>query len=454
MGHQPSPAESRGAAITAAAKPVLALWSRTLAAKGRPDGLLPRRFIDAYVMQGILGALFAGGRGDDLLLKGANSWSAWTSESGLPTFAAQVAGAVGDADIELLLRAAPCGDAIATRATKDIDLQLRGWARPDDFVAYFRDVIGSDDFRRQTGIVIDVENCVAAPRQNIAGVGVALRGEAMVGTAKSKWRVEAFISPFPEPGIGMMNGAIAPMMASVAEHSVVERLRHAGWHTDEVRGWLAEPGHLQHKVTNLVDMLSSQGDRKNADWLRANVLERWGALVAPIHVQVVTPEFMLAEKLTAMWDDGSTMSGLKNLRYKDYYDAEVMLTLGTDPEARAGFLPPLNRDIEISPDRFRQCFRLAFQVRGFEGPPEAVEGLAGLSDDYADVINTDGRTNAECYETADFRGRPFDPGRDRGLREVLGFLRDHVNGILPRNGCLVAGASRGHQANCIGPRAL
>ncbi len=117
MSQQPSPAQSRGSAITAAAKPVLAMWAKAMAASGRPDSLLPRRFIDAYVMQGIIGALFTGGRGDDLLLKGANSWSAWTSESGLPTFAAQVAGAVGDADIELLLRAAADGGTMAICVT-------------------------------------------------------------------------------------------------------------------------------------------------------------------------------------------------------------------------------------------------------------------------------------------------------------------------------------------------
>ena len=45
MSHQPSPAQSRGTAITAASKPVLALWAKAMAASGRPDSLLPRRLV-------------------------------------------------------------------------------------------------------------------------------------------------------------------------------------------------------------------------------------------------------------------------------------------------------------------------------------------------------------------------------------------------------------------------
>jgi hypothetical protein len=419
---------SKGASVQAAAKPLLSTWSRVMAGSGR-SGDVVVRFFSAYVMQGLLRALCEGGRGDDILLKGANAWSAWTSESGIPLFAAQIAAAAADGGAELLLRGADAVSAVSTRPTMDVDFQIRGWADPGEFVAYFKDAVSDAAFRAATGIAVDVDGMKVEPRENVAGVGVAMHGEATVGTTRSRWRIEAFVSPFPEPGVGMIDGAVAPLMASVAEAAVAERLKTCGASPGAVRAWLTAPGHLRDKVEALM-----REDARNAPWLKANVLDRWGPLLSPIPVRVVTPEFMLTEKMTAMWGDGGAMSGLRNLRHKDYYDCETILALATDEAFRSGFSPPVNKGMSFSPERARCCLEFAFAARGFGPPPGTAEGFEGLSDAFAEVVSSDGRRNAAIYDqvAARFRGRPRLEG-ERDLPQVLAFLRDGVErlGILP-----------------------
>jgi len=84
----------------------------------------------------------------------------------------------------------------------------------------------------------------------------------------------------------------------------------------------------------------------------------------------------------------------------------------------------------------RRTLLICSHDRGFGELPATVDGLVGLSDSYADVVCADGRTNADMFETADFRGRPFDPARDRGLGEILLSIREHVAalGLLPQPG--------------------
>jgi hypothetical protein len=424
---------SRGLSIGAAARPVLGDWAKALQKARRPANNVPKTFFDTYVMQCVIRALFEGGRGGDILLKGATSWSAWSGESGLPLFAAQVAAWAGEGGAEFGLRPLRGGGeaAVSTRPTKDVDFQLSGWADPEEFVAYFKDVVSTEAFRQATGVVVDVDGCVVERRRNVAGVGVAMRGDATVGASRQRWKIEAFVSPFPEPGVGTMEADIAPMMAVVAEKSILDRLLRSGWTKGDATAWAVEPGHLRDKIAALRGRL----DEKNADWIQANVVERWGVLLDPIRVTVVRPEYMLAEKLTANWDDGGPLSGLRNVRHKDYWDAETMLRLATDPSFRASFHPPLNRSLVFSPARAQRCFAHCFAARGFGAPPTSVAGLPGLSDAYADQPTQDGQTNAVVYDQAAalFRGRAAIPGRDRPLRQVLPFLREGIEklGLLP-----------------------